>query len=560
MKKPGKRRTTLRTPSFGKDYFTIIAQITLIAALIFRIPLGYMIGDKGMACFGTANEILAVMAGTVSYGLSEAAAVQVRYRMKRGQVKSAGRILRGALLTGGGIGLLLAMLLIFTGYALAEKAMHLAPAGMAVVWMAPAVFFSILTGVFRGYFQGNGSKRATMHSQVLYVLFLYLGGLAGAGALHGYGRKVAALLQNEDFAGAYGAMGASIGLVAASFFSFLHMLILYFVYRNNQKKQAGREQSRNQDTMLGAVKVLTGTGILYALYWFSFHAMTLLDQYLFLAAGAKTPMEEGMILSEYMGQLTAWWGAYYGKYTAVIGTLGGFVSLACLLPIRRIIMTLEREANRAAREKLGIWIHQCASVAIPAAVFLGVLAGDLTDVLFKGNTEQVVSWLRAGSITVVFFVFAVIFTEVLMRDRKLIHVVCVGVAAFLLHAGMAVLLVSIGRMGIMGVIISEIVFYAVVTLAGFFLVSRFFQYEQEWIKCFALTIVVSAVSGLLAMLLDRLLHTFLSSLLSMLISLAVGIAVYMLLLVITRAFRRDELDEMVGGRILIMLSELLHYT
>lgn len=560
MKKPGKGRTTLRTSSFGKDYFTIIAQITLIAALIFRIPLGYMIGDKGMACFGTANEILAVMAGTAAYGLSQAAAVQVRYRMKRGQVKSAGKILRGALLIGGGIGLLLSLLLVFTGYALAEHVMHLAPAGMAVVWMAPAVFFSILTGVFRGYFQGNGSKRATMHSQVLYVLFLYLAGLAGAAALHGYGQKVAALLQNEDFAGAYGAMGASIGLVSASFFSFFHMLILYFVYRNNQKKQAVREQSRNQETMLGAVKVLTGTGILYALYWFSFHAMTLLDQYLFLAAGARTPMEEGMILSEYMGQLTAWWGAYYGKYAAVIGTLGGFVSMACLLPIRRIIMTLEREANRAAREKLGIWIHQCASIAIPAAVFLGVLAQDLADVLFKGNNEQMISWLRVGSVTVVFSVFAVIFTEVLMRNRKLLHVVCVGAAAFLLHAGMAVLLVSIGKMGIVGVIISEIAFYAVVTLAGFFLVSRLFQYEQEWIKCFALTIVVSAISGLLAMLLDRLFHTFLNSLLSMALSLAVAIAVYMLLLVITRAFRREELDEMVGGRLLIMLSELLHYT
>ena len=216
----------------------MIAQITLMAVFIFRIPLGYIIGDKGMAYFGLANEIFAVVAGTVAYGLSEAVAMQVRYRMKRGQVKSAGRILKGAVLLGGGIGLLLSFLLIFTGQALAQKAMRLAPAGMAVAWMAPAVFFSILTGVFRGYFQGNGSKRPTMHSQILYVLFLYLGGLAGGMALYGYGKKVAALLQNEDFAGAYGAMGASIGLVVASVFSFFHLFVLYLIYKNNLKKQA----------------------------------------------------------------------------------------------------------------------------------------------------------------------------------------------------------------------------------------------------------------------------------------------------------------------------------
>lgn len=33
----------------------MIAQITLMAVFIFRIPLGYIIGDKGMAYFGLAN-------------------------------------------------------------------------------------------------------------------------------------------------------------------------------------------------------------------------------------------------------------------------------------------------------------------------------------------------------------------------------------------------------------------------------------------------------------------------------------------------------------------------
>ena len=55
MKKPVKRRTTFRGSSFGKDYFTMIAQITLMAVFIFRIPLGYIIGEKGMAYFGLAN-------------------------------------------------------------------------------------------------------------------------------------------------------------------------------------------------------------------------------------------------------------------------------------------------------------------------------------------------------------------------------------------------------------------------------------------------------------------------------------------------------------------------
>ncbi len=558
MKRTARKKTGMS--SLGKDYLTIIVQITLIAVLIFRIPLGAVIGDKGMAYFGAANEIFAVGAGIFAYGLSEAAAIQVRYRAKRGQLRSARKVLKGGILIGGGIGLILTLLFIFLGHTIADKALHMAPAGMAIAWMAPAMFFSILTGIFRGYFQGNGIKKAAMHSQVVNVLFLYLGGLIGAVLLHGYGEKVAALLQNDDFAGAYGAIGASIGLVTASVFGLLHMLVLYFVMKRSLREQPGREQPRNQDTMPMVLSGLAGTGLMYGLYWLVFHGMTLLDQYLFFLAGSKTPVEEGMLLADHMRELTVQWGAYYGKCAAAIGITGGFVSMVCLLPIRRIVTTLEREANRAAREKLGIWIHQCAAIAIPAAVFLGVLAGDLTALLFRGNNDQIVSWLRAGSLVVVFQVFAVMLIEVLMRNRKLIYVVCIGAAGLLLHTGMAVLLVNIAGMGIMGVIIAEIVFYITVTLAGFFLVSRLFQYEQEWIKCFALTIVVSAVSGLLALGLNRLLHTFLGALPSLVISLAAGIIVYMLLLVVTRAFRRDELDEMVGGRILILLSELLRYT
>jgi len=558
MKKSINKRA--RTASFGKDTYTIIAQITLMAALAFRIPLGIMIGDKGMAYFGAANEIFALMAGTFAFGLSEAAAIQIRYRMKRGQLTNAGKVLRGGVLIGGGIGLFLCVFFLFMGYGIADRALHMAPAGMAVVWMAPAMLFSILTGIFRGYFQGNSMKKAAMHSQVVNVLFLYPGGLIGARVLYSYGEKVAALLQNDDFAGAYGAMGASIGLSAASGFGLLHMLVLYLLFKNGLKKQPGREQPGNRDTMPVVLSGLAGTGLMYALYWFCFHAMTLLDQYLFFWASSKAPLEEGMSLTEYMRGQTVLWGAYYGKYAAAVGIVAGFVSMACLIPIRRIVTALEREANRAAREKLGIWIHQCAAIAIPAAVFLGVLAEDLTALLFKGDNGQIVSWLRVGGLAVVFSVFAVIFVEVLMRNRKLIYVAGIGAAALLLHTGMAVLLINIAGMGIMGVIAAEIVFYVAVTLAGFFLVSRFFQYEQEWIKCFALTIVVSAISGLLAMGLDRLLHTFLGPLPSLMISLAVAIAVYMLLLVVTRAFRRDELDEMVGGRLLILLSEFLHYT
>lgn len=61
-----------------------------------------------------------------------------------------------------------------------------------------------------------------------------------------------------------------------------------------------------------------------------------------------------------------------------------------------------------------------------------------------------------------------IFTEVLMRNRKLIYMLGTGLAALILHLAAIVLLVNTAGLGIMGVIIAEIVFYGAVTVAGFF--------------------------------------------------------------------------------------------
>ena len=83
----------MKRPTSRKDYVTIIMGISLIGMMIFRLVMGKLVGDKGMACFGSANEIYFIVAGTFSFGLSEAVSVLVRYRVRREQYKSAQRVL-----------------------------------------------------------------------------------------------------------------------------------------------------------------------------------------------------------------------------------------------------------------------------------------------------------------------------------------------------------------------------------------------------------------------------------------------------------------------------------
>lgn len=535
-----------RTTSTRRDYYRMISLLALIAAFIFRIPLGRMIGDSGMACFSTANEIYLAVAGAFSYGFSEAVAILVRYRVRRQQLKSAEKVLSGALLLGGAAGLILTLLLLFFGAPLMENFFHIPLAGMAVNLMAPAMFFSVITGVFRGYFQGNGSKVPAMHSQILHVIFLFAGGMIGAAAFHGYGVKVSAFLQNEAYAGAYGAMGASVGLLSASVLCFLHVLALFFIYRNSARKQAGRELQRNQDTRFQVFHMLIGTGALYAVYWLCFQGLPLLDQYLFFSMTA--PSQEKILQ----------WGQYYGRCMVITGIASCGIHLFCLAPVRRIMTSLERQENRMANEKLRILMHQCAVITIPTAVFLAVLSENILDLLFLENHQQTVLTLQIGSVAVVFYVFAALFMEMLLKSRKLKYVTGMGAIAFLIHAVTAALLLTAAKLGIAGIAVSVAVFYMAVAVMGFLLISRSFQYQQEWIKSFAVTIIASAVSGVAAMLLNKVLVPLLGTTISMVICIFIGVIIYILLLLVLKGFQEEELEEMPGGRALLMLARLLH--
>lgn len=543
MKRPERKRTI----SSRKDQYLIVTLLAMIGALIFRIPLGSMIGDKGITCFASANEIYLVIAGTVSYGLSEAVAALVKFRVKREQYKNARKVLNGALLFGGVLGLIFSAFFCISGQFAAEKVLHMPLAGLAISLMAPSMFFMILTGVFKGYFQGSGSRMPALHSQILHLIVMFAGGLLGAGFVHEYGLKVSALLQNDDYASAYGAMGASIGLLSASILCFLHMLVLYLIYKGSSRKQAGRELLKNQDLGLHIVYMLMGTGVMYSLVWLCFQGLPLIDQYLFFLLGDRS------------GESAVMWGVYYGKCLVFSGAISGLIIIACLGTIRKVAGLIERDEQRIAREKLGILIHQCAVISIPAAVLLAVFSGNLLEMLSVNAGKQAVGWLQLGSILIVFCVYTAVFVEILVRSRKMKYVVLIGTGALLLHIGLLSFLLKTTNLGITAVLIAAIIFYVLVAGAGFWLVSRFLQYTQEWIKSFAITLIDSAVSGVIAMLLNKVFTPLLGSVVSMLICLLTSIIVYLVLLIVTRAFDEGELEEMPGGGILIMLIGMLRF-
>ena len=501
MKIPERKR---RNSTSRKDNYITVLIIAFIGALIFRIPLGNIIGEKGLAYFGTANELCILLAGIIGYGLMEATAVLVRYRIKRDQMKSAQKIVSTALLLSMLLGILIGLVTAVTAYIFAEKVLCIPLAGLAISMMTPAIVFQMMSGVLKGYFKGNGSRVPAMHSMMMQVVFLFVGGLAGAKIMGGYGEKVSALLQNADYASAYGAAGAALGMVVASILCFLHLLILFMMLSGKQKRQMGRELQRNVETTPQITGMLFGTGILYIGFYLVFFSHASLDQYLLfrfgdIAQGADTV-----------------WGNYYGKYQVVLGIIAGICILMCLAPVKRIVSLLEHEEYRGARERFGVLIHQCMVVAAPTAILLAVLSENILDALFGGNNAGMVQWLQFGGISLFAMIFGVTFLDMLLKMRRLKTVVGIGAIGLLVHIVAAIVLMSSMKAGVLSLIVSQLLFWLIIAVPGFMMISRMVQYKQEWIRSFAFPIVAAAIAGLLAMLLNKALLSLLGNIATLL--------------------------------------------
>ena len=533
--------------AFRKDHYVLICTFSYILSLIFRIPLLYMIGEKGVAYFSIANEIYILAGGLFTYGLSKAVSMLIRYRIKREQYKNADRVLQGALLLASVTGIIIGVFVLLAGEWIAGQVAGVPLAGLAVCMVSFSIIFQMLTGVFRGYFEGNGSRVPSMHSVVLKSLVMIPAGLIGASLLRQYGAKVSALLKVEDYASAYGAMGAMIGILAASVLGFLHMLLLYFIYHGKAKKQTARELQKNPDKRLNILHMLIGTAVPFACYAVSFRIVPLLDGIFFVRAA-----KEGI-------DATQLWGNYYGKYLVVIGIISFLVSLAGSGQMKKIIYFMERDEFRMAREKMGALIHQTALISIPAAIFTAVLAENFLNLLFKGNNDDIVYHTAWGSIIIVLFAFSGLFADFLIRLENLMHVIFYEVIALVMHVALTLILLKNTDLSLMAVVISNIVSFIVLMVIGFLLLCRRLQYRQEWIHTFAFPVIDAAIAGIAVMLLNRLFASFAGTTIALIVSLPLGIILYMVLLIVTRAVTERELGNMAGGRILLTLGRWMRF-
>ncbi len=536
MSRKGKRAKGRRRESYGTALI-----LTCIASLMLRVPLVHMTGEKGVAFGSFAIELYVAAGCFFAYGLSSATASLVRYRVRREQYGNAGRVLKDALLAGAFAGILCSVLLTLLGSEFAKSVLHQPVAGMCISIMAPAIVFEVMTGVWKGYFEGNGSHIPSSHSIIIKSIVMITASLISTGLLYRYGQKVSALLQDSVYAAAYGAVGISIGILVSSVAGFLHIVFVFLVYR---KGSIRKEQQKNQDKGQHILRMLIGTSLPFMLYALLGRGILLLDGILFIRQ--KSEAADTVLL----------WGNYYGRCLPVLGIMALFCILFHEGYSRRVIYYMDREEFRMARERMAEFMQHIVLISLPVAVFTAVFSENLLNLFFKGNNAPLAQIVASGSILIPLFAISYACAELLIRMKKMRYVLSLEGITVVIHSILLIILLQSMGNSLFSILVAQIVPLAVFAVLSFILVFRGIQYRIDYMRGLAFPAATSAAAGLVCLVFNNLLSSFAGSTVSMIICIPIGLVIYIVLLLLLKAVNEDEVQKLPLAGIILFIGKL----
>ena len=532
----------------GESNFVVQGSILAIASIVvriigiaYRIPMINIIGDEGMGYYGTAFNVYNIALLLSSYSLPLAVSKMVSVRLARKQYRNSVRILRAALVYATVVGALAAAVIWFGADFFAREVFFMPYAAFALKTLAPTVWIMAYLGVFRGYYQGQGTMVPTALSQVFEQIVNAIVSVAAGSWLFNQAIKVE-ILKGESGSGysnSWGAAGGTIGTGAGAFTALVFLLLLFAAYQRTIRKKVRRDRSGSLESYGTITKILFFTVVPVVVSSAIYNVNSVLDNGLLAYNFKSLGMEE-----EFISQ----WGVYTGKYHLLINVpmaVSNALSSSLIPSVSRAVATGDR---RMVKKKVAAAIRFSLLIAIPSAVGLTVLAGPVNNLLFSGDNDLAVQMTLYGSIAVVFYSVSTVTNAILQGIDRMRLPIVHALTALVLHLAAMEVMVLVFHMGIFSMVFANILFAVIMCFLNHRSIRKILGYRQEVKKTILLPAAASAVMGAAAVGVYKLIHLGIqSNAVCTLGAVAASVAVYGVLLVKLGCLDEDELHQMPGG-------------
>ncbi len=553
-----------------------IAIVKVIGAL-FKIPLNLIITPVGMGYFSTAYNLYNPIFSLATAGFPIAIARLVSENYARGRFRDIRQIHKVSIpifLTLGA----LAFCLMFFGarpyvsYATDSGDMNALP---AIYVLAPAILFSSMMAIYRGYYEGLRNMYPTAISEVVEALFKLALGLTGAYLVIQNGLTEFAAsgtvygipVQSVEYAKAatlpYAAAGAIFGVTVGSFFG---VIFLWIYHKRNG-------DGITQEMLVGSprpyptkqtISRLVRTAIPVALGALAVNLSSLVDT-TFVQRRLRDIMSVNpeVLLQVYNGLLSDVVIQTDRVPTFLFGCFGNATTLFMLVPAITQAFGVSALPNvttawttgdpKKIKNSIETVLRVVAMITIPAGLGLSVLSGPITQLLgYNEITGHILILLGLGAI------FAATNTPI---NSMLQAVGRVDLPIKLLSVGLVIKvasnywLVGIPEINVMGAGIGTLACYLFLTVCGLILLCKITKVQLNLVGLFLKPFLSGSVCVLSAYLVQKFTAVLIGERLATVAALFVAVVVYGICMLWLKALQKSDILMLPKGQKIAKILE-----
>lgn len=519
---------------------------SVIIMMLYNIISVRIFGDKGSGyCSGPLTLYFLLYVSFV-LAVQKAVYIMVRLRARRSQFLNAEANMTRSFKLFVVIGILLGIILMLCSFVIARGLFGASKIYLHFIMIGISLMFLCPQGVIRGYLQGLGYTRPIMICDMIIAVTSFVTGAIISGILYSYGKKVNALFHGDEYSAIYGASGMIIGVLIGSIVGFVQINISMALRRKEiadiVKNGAPRYLDNKNDVLTGLRSIL----YLYA----SPVLMCLADNIFYYVYHIKADDAEEMI-------------GLYGAFSGRIVSFMILMAFLCCIPFvkswNRVMARIERDELEGSRARLKGLLHFGAMLLVPVTIFLFTAGKEIQIAIFGKYSNLIDGMPQIAAIAMFALAIAIFVSWLLNHMGKSILVYVSLTIGWIVHIFMMILWVLILKRDLMGIMIAQLISFAVYDVFCFYMIFKMLRYKQKVLKKLGLPILAAAVAGLLLMFFNRILVDRIGEVLTLILGALMFTIVYMLVLIVIRGVKTEELERIPMGRLFITFSHAVQH-
>lgn len=526
----------------GATILAIAGIVSKIFGAIFRIPLTNMIGAEGQSYYGCAYPVYQFFYVIATAGFPVAISRMVSERIAHGDYINAHKSYKIALKVSAVISFISFILCYFGAGFLATWYYRNPGAEASIKAISVALLFAPFAASLRGYFQGQQEMGPTAVSQVLEQFARVIIGLVLAYAF---------FRTNLELAAAGATFGASAGMIVA-------MVVLIFIYfRTSGRRKsliessAVREESertRLKELIEIVIPITIGSSIM--------PLMMLIDGAVVMRRLQATGWSFEMSKTLY--------GLISGYCDPLVNLPVVFVDAITisLIPAVTRAFTLKLKSDLDHNIKTGL--KTMMVIAYPCAIGLMVLARPILYMLFPRKLDEAdlaVQTLQILAFSIITLAIMRTLSSSLQGIGKMVLPVVNLFIGAVVKIIVTYILVGIPALNINGAAIGSVLAYLTAGLLNYRGLRKYADVDLDLRSIFIRPLYASVIMGLSAIAVYKLVYLIIArNIIATGLAIVAAVVVYFIMIFVTKAVTRDELELIPKGDMIYRFAEKLRLT